>query len=78
MHRTQVLLEEEQYLILRNRAQREGKSLSELIRGLLDAGLRASQCDGGGPRQSIGSLQGLIDDPGFDARDHDRTLYGEG
>jgi len=78
MHRTQVLLEEQQYVVLRNRAQREGRSLGELIRELIEVGLRASQQPGGKPAQGIASLRGLLDDPGFEAKDHDRTLYGKG
>lgn len=75
MHRTQVLLEEQQYSILHNRAQREGKSLGALIRELLDVGLRASQRAEGKPGQVLSSLKGLIDDPDFDAREHDRVVY---
>lgn len=78
MHRTQILLEEQQYIVLRNRAQREGKSLGELIRDLIEIGLRASQQPKGRPGQGIASLRGLIDDPGLEAKDHDRTLYGKG
>ncbi|MBI5441220.1 MAG: hypothetical protein HY900_08420 [Deltaproteobacteria bacterium] len=77
MHRTQVLLEEQQYLVLRNRAQREGKSLGALIRDLIDAGLRASQPAVGKGRPGIGSLKGMVEDPGFDAKDHDAALYGK-
>lgn len=78
MHRTQVLLEEQQYIILRNRAQREGKSLGELIRDLIAVGLQASQRTGRRGGQSLSSLKGLIDDPDFDAKDHDSALYGKG
>ena len=35
MHRTQILLEEWQYEALKSRADRQGKSLSELIRDLV-------------------------------------------
>ena len=77
MHRTQVLLEEQQYMILRNRAQREGKSLGALIRDLITLGLQASQRTAGKEGQSISSLKGLIDDPGFHAKDHDNVLYGK-
>ncbi len=56
MHRTQILLEEQQYVLLRNRAQREGVSLGEPIRSLIDIGLQASKQPRGEPRPAIASL----------------------
>lgn len=36
MHRTQIILEDWQYRILRARAEQEGRSMSSLVRELLD------------------------------------------
>ena len=74
MRRAQVLFEEQQYEMLRNRARREGKSLSGLIRELVAVGLQASQRTEARGDHSLSSLKGLIDDPGFEAKDHDSIL----
>lgn len=37
-HRAQILLEEEQFLILTKIAEREGRSISDITRRVLDAG----------------------------------------
>lgn len=43
MLRTQINLREEQYHLLRIQAQREGESISELIRKLLDSAMRIKE-----------------------------------
>ena len=45
MLRTQINLREEQYHLLRIQAQREGESLSELIRKILDSAMRIKEKD---------------------------------
>jgi hypothetical protein len=77
MHRTQVLIEEEQYLLLRTEARRSGKSLGQVIRELIDKGLKRESQKKGGDRSSLAGLEGVFDDEGFDVRDHDRVLYGK-
>ena len=47
MHRTQIMLEDSQYLTLRERARLEGKSMGQLIRELVDRGLRRGPEDTG-------------------------------
>lgn len=74
VHRTQVLLKEDQYLALKARARRQGTSLSQLIRAAVDEWL-------GEPADtasaSILEIRALASDPqGPSARDHDAFLYG--
>lgn len=73
MHRTQILLDDWQYAALKARAQREGRSMSEMLRELLTAQL-------GSPNRSAGSLaaiEGIGEDRAAYGRDHDRFLYGK-
>jgi predicted DNA-binding protein len=44
-HRTQILLEPEQHRILTERARREGRSLSDLVREMVDLQLRQGEDD---------------------------------
>ncbi|WP_025321526.1 hypothetical protein [Deferrisoma camini] len=74
MHRTQILLEETQYLALRERARREGKSIGQLIREFVDLGLSGAGGKGARERACLQKLAGLFGD-GMDPRDHDRVLY---
>jgi plasmid stability protein len=73
MHRTQILLEEWQYETLRARAEREGRSLSDLIRELLRVSLAQT-----GPHSSsrLDALEGVGEDATAYGEDHDRFLYG--
>ena len=75
MHRTQILLEEEQYEALRARASRDGKSLGQLIRELLASALGTTSGRKQGTRKLSG-LKGMFHEPGVRGRDHDRYLYG--
>ena len=36
MHRSQIILKEDQYAYLVNKAQRQGKSISQIVRELID------------------------------------------
>lgn len=72
MHRTQLLLEDWQYELLRQRAEREQKSLSRLVRELLDQALNSKK-----KKHSVRELAGIGSDPGFSVRDHDQVLYGD-
>jgi hypothetical protein len=74
MKRTNIVLEEAQYQYLKDRAQREGKSMSALVRELIETSICASKED-------------IKDDPIFKiigmgrgrgrgaARRHDEILY---
>lgn len=71
MHRTQLLLEDKQYELLKQRATEEGKSLSRLLREIIDQVL-----DGKKKRHSFRELAGIAKGPGgFSGRDHDKILY---
>lgn len=73
MHRTQVLLQENQYQALKARARREGKSLSELVRTAVAEWL--GQTEAGKPVR-LTNIRALGQDPeGPAARDHDDFLY---
>ena len=73
MHRTQILLDDWQYEQMKNLAERDGRSLSSLIREAVTAflGRRAQAA----PRTRVAELAGLGDDPDSRGRDHDDILY---
>jgi len=74
MHRTQLMIEDWHYETLRARAEREGRSLSAIVREILDAALsRREQARAGG----IGQMEGIGEDPGAYGEAHDQYLYGE-
>lgn len=75
MHRTQLLLEQWQYDALRAAAQREGRSISSIVRRILSEALNA---DPGRSAHWIRELAGVGEDPSSSGEDHDRFLYGEG
>lgn len=74
MHRTQLLLEEWQYEALRARAEREGRSLSALIREILRTSLAPSAPTS---PSRLGEIEGIGEDADSYGEDHDRHLYGE-
>jgi len=73
MHRTQILLEEWQYETLRSRAEREGRSLSALIRELLRVSLAPAGSQTGA---RLDTLEGVGEDSTAYGDDHDQHLYG--
>ena len=72
MHRTQILLDERQYEMMKTIAEREGRSLSSLIRDAVSAflGRRATQFPA-----TLAEITGIGDDPDARGRDHDDVLY---
>ena len=73
MQRTQLLLDDWQYQALKARAQREGRSMSELLRQMLDVQLARS-----GPRAPrLDTIRGVGSDRVARGREHDRFLYGK-
>lgn len=72
MHRTQILLDSWQYERMKNLAEREGRSLSSLVREAVTAFL-----DRKAERAStkVGDVAGIGDDPDCRGRDHDEFLY---
>ncbi len=73
MQRIQVLLDDWQHEALKARAEREGRSMSELLRRILDANLRKSSDRT--PR--LEDIRGIADDRTAQGRDHDQFLYGK-
>jgi len=75
MQRTQILLDDWQYQALKARAQREGSSMSELLRQILDAHLRKGK--GGAQAPRLADIRAVGEDRAARGRDHDRFLYGK-
>lgn len=73
MQRTQILLDDWQYEALKARAQREGRSMSELLRQMLDTHLGKS----GARARRLDDIRGVGEDRAARGRDHDRFLYGK-
>ncbi len=73
MHRTQILLEQWQYEALRARAEREGRSLSALIREFVGKALSPTDTK---PARSLDRLEGVGEDTAVYGKNHDRLLYG--
>ena len=69
MHRTQVLLEDRQYAFLKKLSQQQNKSMSQVLREIIDSYSSRSGT------YSLSLLAGILEDPGSDGRDHDRWIY---
>ncbi|MFQ5544200.1 MAG: hypothetical protein ACE5FY_07620 [Nitrospiria bacterium] len=76
MKRTQILLEESQYIQLKDEVSATGKSLSEIVREAIDSHLREREND---PLFDIvGSVLAKEDPAPADlGAQHDKYLYGE-
>ena len=73
-HRTQVLLERWQHAALKSLAEREGVSVSDLVRRILSRRLRPRPSS----RKGLAAIAGIGRDRTATGRDHDRWLYGAG
>ena len=71
LHRTQVLLEDWHYAYLKNTAERDGRSLSEILREILSKYIK----EGGSTRQRLEEIAGIGADDEASGREHDRWLY---
>jgi hypothetical protein len=72
-HRMQIILEPWQVDALRSAAERQGRSMSEVVRAILTEALR--------PRAAsspnwIREVAGIAYEPATAGQDHDRYLYG--
>lgn len=74
MHRTQLLLEDWQYEMLKARAERERRSLADVVREILTRALEEPDRRGG-PR-GISELAGIVNEPDVSGRNHDDIVYG--
>jgi hypothetical protein len=73
-HRTQLLLETWQHAALKSLAEREGVSVSDLVRRILSQRLGPLRS---GPKK-LSTIAGIGRDRQAAGRDHDRWLYGSG
>ena len=73
MHRTQILIDDWQYVALKARAEREGRSMSDILRELIAAQLGAQKSTG----NDLAAIAGIGEDPASYGRDHDHFLYGK-
>lgn len=71
MHRTQVLLDERHYAFLKKKSEMENKSISQVLREILDKYARRSKA------YSLSSIAGIAEDTECYGRDHDKWLYGK-
>jgi hypothetical protein len=74
MHRTQLNLDDWQYDALNARSEREGRSVSDLVREAVAEYLVEEDVE---PGSRLADLKGLGHDPGGAGRNHDRLLLGE-
>jgi hypothetical protein len=72
MTRTQISLEDKQYLYVKRQASARGSSLSAVIRDLIDSDMGAQCAEG--PR--LEDMAGLFSGGGLEGVDHDHYLYG--
>lgn len=73
MQRIQILLDDWQYEALKARAQREGRSMSELLRQILDVHLGKSTAR----TARLADIRAVGEDGTARGRDHDHFLYGK-
>ncbi len=71
MHRTQVMIDEKHYAFLKKISEREKKSISQILREMLDNYTKKSDI------YSLSSLAGIVEDSEARGRDHDKWLYGK-
>ncbi len=71
MHRTQILLEEGQYEFLKKQAKKEQKSMSAVLRHIVDSYSEKTGVF------SLSSIAGIAEDNEAYGRDHDKWLYGK-
>jgi hypothetical protein len=75
-HRTQISLDDWQYESLKARAEREDRSLSDVIREAVTEYL-VDETSGRVSRRKLSDIRGIASDPGISGEDHDRVLYGD-
>ena len=76
MHRTQIILDDAQYVALREKARRSGKSMGQLIRELLALELEPGAKPRKGRASGLAKMTGILRDPAFGGEEHDDVLYG--
>ena len=71
MHRTQVIIDDKHYAFLKKKAEQEEKSISQILRELLDNYTKKSNI------YSLSSLAGILEDEECSGKDHDKWIYGK-
>jgi DNA phosphorothioation-dependent restriction protein DptG len=69
MHRTRVILENKHYQILKELAGKEKKSMSQILREMIDSYAEKKDIF------SLSSIAGIIEDLDSAGEDHDRYIY---
>lgn len=72
MYRAQILIEEWQHQELKSMAERQGRSVSEIVREILADRFKSRRRR----KSRLEDIQGIISDPNLSGRDHDRIIYG--
>ena len=75
MHRTQILLDDTDYLALKEAARQSGQSMGEIIRHYVSRGLRVRRTPRKRRRYRLTDLKGIFNDPGCASVHHDKLLY---
>lgn len=71
MHRTQVIIDDKHYAFLKKKAEQEKKSISQVLREIIESYSRKSDV------YSLLSVSGIADDTECYGKDHDKWLYGK-
>jgi predicted CopG family antitoxin len=71
MHRTQIIIDDKHYAFLKKKSEQEKKSISQILRELLDSYAKKSKA------YSLSSLSGIAEDAQCRGKDHDKWLYGK-
>lgn len=76
IHRTQLHLDEARYAVLANRAKREGKSIAQVVRDLIDEDLMRRESSR--RKDSLDNIIGIFKGDGAAVAEHvDDYLYGD-
>jgi len=71
MHRTQVIIDDKHYAFLKEKAKQERKSISQVLREIIESYSRKSDV------YSLLSVSGIAEDAECYGKDHDKWLYGK-
>jgi hypothetical protein len=71
MHRIAIIIEETHCAFLRKKSEQEKKSVSQVLREILDSCMEKSMA------HSLSSLSGITEDAKCRGREHDKWLYEE-
>ena len=72
MQRTQILLDEWQYEVLKARAEQDGISISHMVREAVEVYLTKDQKKA---QKMLDQIEGIGADPKARGQDHDKHLY---